>query len=622
MHIYQCIKEFVFGELALFYGDGFSTIKKGEIIGDYDNQNTMIIKGVDVPMSMPNYVKLYFSVFSIVPDPGSNTGPQGDIGPQGIQGFGLQGIQGVQGIQGNTGLTGNQGLQGNQGITGQAATGIIIFFQDLSSNISTYSKLLTSPTAGIENNDFISVSNSNGERLIEAYITDAGFPGITSLQNGYWEFDIWRYVSSTNGTTNLVFRVYKRTTGGTETEIFNISSSTINDLSITEEIIQYTTTSVVSFNIDDRIVIKVFAKTTNEGNVIVHFIHDGNTHTSHIHTPITQGIIGTQGYQGVQGSTNGPQGYQGIIGNQGPQGVQGIIGTQGSQGSRGLQGTTGNTGNQGNTGLQGTQGNIGLTGPQGNIGSQGIQGNIGLQGGNGTQGSRGLQGFQGNIGIGTQGNQGPSGGPQGTQGDFSGNANSLVFPSTTGFGIQVNQSAPQFGWVDLLGPLNIRGTGNFDPSWNSYMTNIRQYQFSVTDECWFEYHIPHDYVPGSNMYIHAHWSVNTHVTFGSVTWGFDITTAKGYNRAAFPNTVSISIQQTASTTAYQHMIAESQFSSSTPSENQINNNLFETDGLILVHVSLDANTMNNSAQPFLHFVDIHYQSTQIATRGRNYPFYF
>lgn len=197
-----------------------------------------------------------------------------------------------------------------------------------------------------------------------------------------------------------------------------------------------------------------------------------------------------------------------------------------------------------------------------------------------------------------------------------------TFPKASGKGIKIDQSSPTFGWKDLLGPIHVKGTGNNNPTWATYRGNISQYQFGVGKECWLEFHIPHDYVPGSDLYIHAHWShIATNVTSGGVTWGWDVSYAKGYNQAAFSATVNPTIQQNASTTQYQHMIAEVQLSSSSPSGTQLNSNNIEIDGLILVRCYLSANTISAANDPFLHMSDLHYQSTQLATKSKNTPFY-
>jgi hypothetical protein len=202
----------------------------------------------------------------------------------------------------------------------------------------------------------------------------------------------------------------------------------------------------------------------------------------------------------------------------------------------------------------------------------------------------------------------------------------IIMSKTSGEGIKVDISAATFPWHDLIGNINYHGIGVADPALATYQGTIKQFQFAVNDEVWLGFHMPHDYVPNSDIYIHAHWShTATTVTGGSVTWGFAAMAAKGHNQGAFPGEVAPSIAQNASTTQYQHMIAEVQLSSSSPSASQINNNVLEPDSIILVKCHLAANAMTVSGggvpDPFLHFVDIHYQSTGIGTKQKAPAFY-
>jgi hypothetical protein len=210
----------------------------------------------------------------------------------------------------------------------------------------------------------------------------------------------------------------------------------------------------------------------------------------------------------------------------------------------------------------------------------------------------------------------------------------LDLSGTSGTGVKVDLTTPTFGWHDMLGPISIRGVGATDPGYNVYRGGIRGYQFAVNDEVFIEFHIPHDYVPGSDLHIHAHWSVKqttkagaatNAVTGGSVTWSFEASYSKGHNQAAFSVPVTATVTQNASTTQYQHMIAEVQLSAATPSGSQIDSDNIEVDGLLLVRAYLSANNMTVSAgsvpAPFLHMVDIHYQTNNLATKNKAPSFY-
>ncbi len=197
----------------------------------------------------------------------------------------------------------------------------------------------------------------------------------------------------------------------------------------------------------------------------------------------------------------------------------------------------------------------------------------------------------------------------------------VIIDKTQGDGIKVDFDAPTYAWQDLLGEITVRGIGANDPAWSVYRGGIRQYQFGAADEVWLNFHIPHDYVPGSDIYIHAHWShIVTTVTGGSVTWGFEVSYSKGHNQAAFSAPITVTLAQNASTGQYQHLIAEIQLSAASPSVSQLDSDIIEVDGLILVRAYLSANNMTVSGglvpDPFLHYVDIHYQSTGIGTKQK------
>ncbi len=201
-------------------------------------------------------------------------------------------------------------------------------------------------------------------------------------------------------------------------------------------------------------------------------------------------------------------------------------------------------------------------------------------------------------------------------------AGNLVLPKASGNGIKVDNTTPTFPWQDLFGEVKLHGVGANEPSYNVYKGGIRAYEFNtVGDEVFVEFHLPHDYVEGSNIYIHSHWSVDTASVTGSVTWDFECTYAKGHDQAAFGGNVTAQASQTASTTAYQHMIAEVQLSDPSPSATELDTDDLETDGLILVRVELSASTLSGGNNPWLHFVDVHYQSTNIGTKQKAPPFY-
>lgn len=204
-------------------------------------------------------------------------------------------------------------------------------------------------------------------------------------------------------------------------------------------------------------------------------------------------------------------------------------------------------------------------------------------------------------------------------------AGDLILPKTTSTGIKVDATTPTFGWRDLRAEIRTRGVGGTDPNDGIYIGNIRAYNFSVNDEAWIEFHVPHDYVAGTDIHLHFHWSHNSAiVTGGSITLEANVTYAKGHDQAAFLAEITTTLSPNASTTQYQHMVSEVQLSASSPSASQIDTDDLEPDGLILARVYLSANNITSGGavpDPFIHEVDVHYQSTNIATKDKEPDFY-
>lgn len=201
----------------------------------------------------------------------------------------------------------------------------------------------------------------------------------------------------------------------------------------------------------------------------------------------------------------------------------------------------------------------------------------------------------------------------------------LQVPKTQGTGLKVDSTGtPDFGWHDINGVGNVIGGVN-DPAISIYRDTLPEFQFAENNEVLFRFHLPHDYAMGTDIFIHIHWSHNSAlVTGGSCTWAFESTYAKGHQQSAFGATGTVSAIQAASTTQYQHMVAETSMSVSGGSATQFDTNNLEVDGVILTRMYLDSNDITSSGaipNPFVHFVDLHYQSTGVPTKQRSPDFW-
>ncbi|NTW32377.1 MAG: hypothetical protein HGB12_07100, partial [Bacteroidetes bacterium] len=231
----------------------------------------------------------------------------------------LSWADGAAGPTGATGVAGATGATGATGSDGQTS-GQLYWFHHASSDISGYEGFKRIPNANTEDIETIACTNSNEEYLVDAYATMAGVPGLSSFPIGLWQFHTYGYVSTNTG--NFVFRVFKRTTGGTETEIFNVTSPSFTNTTVAEIITNYTQTSPVAMNSTDRIIVKIYAKNSGSDKT-VSFVYEGSTHVSYATTSF--------GLEAVVGAT----GATGAVGATGPTGLTGATGVFGQTGSTG-----------------------------------------------------------------------------------------------------------------------------------------------------------------------------------------------------------------------------------------------------------------------------------------------
>jgi hypothetical protein len=211
--------------------------------------------------------------------------------------------------------------------------------------------------------------------------------------------------------------------------------------------------------------------------------------------------------------------------------------------------------------------------------------------------------------------------------DLRDGVNAMV-PKTKGEGIRLGPNgAETFGWHDIIGAVFVHDPADpLAPDYATFVGGIKQYRFEVNDEAELLFHLPHDYTPGTDIYIHAHWSHDSAlVTGGSVTWGFELTYAKGHNQAAFGPTITIVELQNASLVQRQHMVCEAPASISGGSASLLDTADIEADGLVFGRVYLATNAITVASgpvpSPFLHTVDIHYQSTAMPTKQRSPDFW-
>jgi hypothetical protein len=176
------------------------------------------------------------------------------------------------------------------------------------------------------------------------------------------------------------------------------------------------------------------------------------------------------------------------------------------------------------------------------------------------------------------------------------------------------------GWNDLVQDVTVR-TGSNAPSPTIFIGGISAYEFSPTtmNECFVNFHMRHDYIAGTMVYPHVHWSHNTDVS-GVVRWGFEYTLARrndstGNVTFASPTTLYIEHNVTAGT-QYQHHVNESADGLGIAGTD------LQEDALIICRVFRDATHANDTYPDPIHLltVDIHYECDTLSTPLRVPPF--
>ena len=210
--------------------------------------------------------------------------------------------------------------------------------------------------------------------------------------------------------------------------------------------------------------------------------------------------------------------------------------------------------------------------------------------------------------------------------------NDIVLPKTSGKGIKVDTATPTFGWRDLLGAIIPKARGGTAPAFTAFRgTNVKEYAFQAADIIEdITYHIPHDYVLGSDIHLHLHWGHNGTAISDSLVVDYYLMYAKGHGQAVFNSeiniTQTISAPDVATRPQWGHEIDEIQISNDGGDATHLDRALLEPDGVIkLSLITTTIPTITGSATsdlPYLFTADIHYQSTNIATKDKVGPGFY
>lgn len=192
----------------------------------------------------------------------------------------------------------------NQNTPISGGAGLIMFMDNNASDVGTYLSMAPQPVAAGEVYKSATINSTSGEVVIQEFISAPGGLLRTLWDGGIWACNTFVDVSALTGTTLAHMKLYKRTSGGAETLLFECTCGEVNSITVQELICETIQPDFVT-NSTDRMVIKYTTETTSITDVTVNFYYQGTAHYSHLHTPLAtlhNEIAGIQG--GIEGERN------------------------------------------------------------------------------------------------------------------------------------------------------------------------------------------------------------------------------------------------------------------------------------------------------------------------------
>lgn len=194
---------------------------------------------------------------------------------------------------------------------------------------------------------------------------------------------------------------------------------------------------------------------------------------------------------------------------------------------------------------------------------------------------------------------------------------------TKGTGIKVDEDAPTFPWVDLIGFVQPNSANpQTSPTWDVFQTGVNALHYNLNDILDVVYHIPHDWVPNSDAELHVHWGNKSALVDGD-TFTITPTVTYGDRDGVFGTPVVLDdITYTAPVEGlvqFSHPVTEVPLCRETPTSIQLDRSLINVDGVILV--SFVVTSISITGELFIFTADIHHQTTGVGTKNNAAPFY-
>jgi hypothetical protein len=177
------------------------------------------------------------------------------------------------------------------------------------------------------------------------------------------------------------------------------------------------------------------------------------------------------------------------------------------------------------------------------------------------------------------------------------------------------------GWQDIIGDVSSKSGSLSAPQLLPFNGMFRSWFFNAGSRCDITYHIPHDYIMGTDIMLHIHWSHVGELITGDFEIAHFLSIAKGHDQMAFTDEIKIhQIIKCDGIGKKQHRVSEITISGQ--DHGLLDTSMIEPDTIITnaMVVNKIPNIIGDVCYPTILCADIHYQSSDVSTPNRLPPY--
>lgn len=184
------------------------------------------------------------------------------------------------------------------------------------------------------------------------------------------------------------------------------------------------------------------------------------------------------------------------------------------------------------------------------------------------------------------------------------------------------------GWKDLIGDVVPKTQGAGSPTLTTIAGQRRWFAYAAGNDGDIFFHMPHDWAPATDLFLHVHWLHNGTNISGTFDMACYASFGKGFGQNNPHNTeitknITVNSLSLANTPALDTRVDEIQLSAPGGAGGLLDTDGLEVDGGILVHYDMVTipTITGGAAKPFIMAIDIHYYSDRYSTPGKAPSFY-